>query len=150
VAWVWIAGRPLGSKPISNAWTALRHPLLFALILPEPRCEAVLLYFSPRVSCFLFPCKLDAFHFVSCRMPLCDFLRLSVTAALCKLKAVNNLDFLSKSRFRPIKTGSKKCEATVISPGNVPSERFLAQRICVQARITALWKLMKFRSSRIR
>src|SRR5882757_10970572 len=26
VAWVWIAGRPLGPQPRSNAWTALHHP----------------------------------------------------------------------------------------------------------------------------
>jgi|SRR5277367_70251 len=31
VAWVWIAGRPLGSQPRSNAWTALRHPFGSAL-----------------------------------------------------------------------------------------------------------------------
>ena len=74
VAWVWIAGRPLGSQPRSNAWTALRHPLLHALIIQEPRCEAVLLYFSLRVSCFSFPCKLLCFPlrflpYASLRLP---------------------------------------------------------------------------------
>jgi len=60
--------------PWSNAWTALRLPLA---LLTGRRCEA--LYYSVRIPRFPLSCK-PAAH--------CDFLRVSMAAESCNLRAL--------------------------------------------------------------
>jgi hypothetical protein len=101
VAWVWIAGRPLGSQPRSNTWTALR---LTSLTSCSFQNRGAKLPYLTRVPRFLLPCKRG----ISLRL----FEIISASSSL-QLSAAKNLvnnypclwnppPFLSKQRPFPV------------------------------------------------
>jgi hypothetical protein len=118
----WVCRQALRLSSAIKRLDCAPSSLVTAPLKPEPRCEAVLLYFSPRVPCFSSPCKLYAFHFVSCRTSLCDFLRLSATSYSRNPQPVNNPLFLYKTPFSPINTALKNLLSSAHYPQNIPPQ----------------------------
>jgi hypothetical protein len=87
VAWVWIAGRPLGSQPRSNAWTALRHPFVLPYAAKAKVRSNVSLQLTENI-------VLSTSVQVTC---LCNSLRVSGGISPCNPRPVDNRRFLSKT-----------------------------------------------------
>ena len=88
VAWVWIAGWPLGSQPHQTLGLRSIIPLLAARC-----CQG-----QGEKQCFLAThLEYRAFHLRASWPSLCDSLRVSATVAPCNRRSVDNQRFLSKT-----------------------------------------------------